>query len=244
MVSVIQDRNLIKEVEFIEKARSIHGDLYDYSKVRYISDRQKVIIIDPEYGEFEQIPYNHLMGANSPKRSYLLRCKKRVKTTEEFIEKSKEIHGDLYDYSKVVYVRSRIKVIIIDPIYGEFLQFPSAHLAGSGNPRRKFTYSNMEVDHIIPLSLLCKSKERNDVRKKCDLFKLLDSESNKRIVNRGANREKSDNIILFGENIKGRNYRKDFELIRYLVLRDLNINLCDYEIYDIWGGKDDWRNKL
>ncbi len=38
---------------FIQKARKIHGDKYDYSKVRYIKCSQKVIIICPIHGEFE-----------------------------------------------------------------------------------------------------------------------------------------------------------------------------------------------
>ena len=38
--------------EFIEKARKIHGDKYDYSKVEYKSATEKVIIICPIHGEF------------------------------------------------------------------------------------------------------------------------------------------------------------------------------------------------
>jgi hypothetical protein len=38
---------------FIEKARNIHGDRYDYSKVNYVNQRTKVTIICKEHGEFE-----------------------------------------------------------------------------------------------------------------------------------------------------------------------------------------------
>lgn len=41
-------------------------------------------------------------------------------TTKEFIEKAKKVHGDKYDYSKVNYERSTIKVCIICPKHGEF----------------------------------------------------------------------------------------------------------------------------
>ena len=54
----------------------------------------------------------------------------RRKTTEEFIADAKAVHGDRYDYSKVVYVNSRSKIIIICPIHGEFEQIPSNHLSG------------------------------------------------------------------------------------------------------------------
>lgn len=53
-------------------------------------------------------------------------------TTEEFIKKAREVHGDRYDYSKVEYVNSKEKVTIICPEHGEFMQVPSMHLRGHG----------------------------------------------------------------------------------------------------------------
>lgn len=49
-------------------------------------------------------------------------------TTEEFIEKAIRIHGNKYDYSKVDYQKTDIKVCIICPIHGEFWQIPSNHI--------------------------------------------------------------------------------------------------------------------
>ena len=43
--------------EFIEKARKIHGDKYDYSKVDYKDARTSVIVICPEHEEF----FRHLI---------------------------------------------------------------------------------------------------------------------------------------------------------------------------------------
>jgi hypothetical protein len=53
-------------------------------------------------------------------------------TTEEFIERAKEIHGDRYDYSKVIYVKSIENVIITCPIHGDFEQSPNSHLCRHG----------------------------------------------------------------------------------------------------------------
>lgn len=51
-------------------------------------------------------------------------------TVESFTEAAKIIHGeDTYDYSKVVYVGNKIKVIIICPKHGEFLQTPHMHIS-------------------------------------------------------------------------------------------------------------------
>lgn len=54
-------RSLTRE-EFIAKARHIHGDKYDYSKVEYKGMHTKVCIICPEHGEFWQTPHHHLKG--------------------------------------------------------------------------------------------------------------------------------------------------------------------------------------
>lgn len=56
-------------------------------------------------------------------------------TTEEFIRRAKEVHGDKYDYSKVEYINNKTKVCIICPIHGEFWQTPKEHLFGQGCPK-------------------------------------------------------------------------------------------------------------
>jgi len=48
--------------EFIQKAKTIHGDKYDYSKVEYVSANTKVCIICPIHGDFRQLPSSHLRG--------------------------------------------------------------------------------------------------------------------------------------------------------------------------------------
>lgn len=53
-------------------------------------------------------------------------------TTKEFIERSKTIHGNKYDYSKVEYVNCKSKVCIICPNHGEFWQNAESHYSGRG----------------------------------------------------------------------------------------------------------------
>jgi very-short-patch-repair endonuclease len=48
--------------EFIKKAKKIHKDKYDYSKVNYINDKTEVTIICPKHGDFKQKPMKHLKG--------------------------------------------------------------------------------------------------------------------------------------------------------------------------------------
>lgn len=47
---------------FLEKAHEVHGDKYDYSKVNYVNQTEKVCIICLKHGEFWQSPYLHLRG--------------------------------------------------------------------------------------------------------------------------------------------------------------------------------------
>lgn len=49
-------------------------------------------------------------------------------TTEEFIKKSKDKHGDFLDYSETIYVNQRTKVYLKCPIHGGFWQKPQHHL--------------------------------------------------------------------------------------------------------------------
>lgn len=118
----------ISKENWIKKARAVHGDKYDYSKVEYKGWRERVTITCPKHGEFEQAADAHLSGRD---------CKKcadagRGDTRESFIEKAASSHGTRYDYSKVAYVNARTKVTITCRIHGDFDQKPSNHLLGKG----------------------------------------------------------------------------------------------------------------
>lgn len=123
--------------EFIERANKKHNNRYDYSKVEYISTDEKVKIICPIHGEFEQTPHMHLSGQGCPKC-----CGTEKKTTEHFIEHCTQIHHNFYDYSKVVYNGIYKKVKIICPIHGEFEQIARVHYNGHGCP--KCQHSSLE----------------------------------------------------------------------------------------------------
>ena len=118
--------------EFIERAKKIHGNKYDYSKVKYIDYETPVRIICPIHGEFQQSPNSHLHSYGCPKGGRKNINADRKLTTEEFIKKAKEVHGDKYDYSKVEYKNDKTPVTIICPIHGEFKQRPANHLNGNG----------------------------------------------------------------------------------------------------------------
>ena len=112
--------------QFINEAREIYDNKFDYSKVNYINYHTKVTIICPKHGEFEQTPSNHLhydcIKCGIEKVSQINR-----KNTKEFIQDAVNVHGDKFDYSKVNYINGETKVIIICPKHGEFEQTPANH---------------------------------------------------------------------------------------------------------------------
>jgi len=117
--------------EFITKAKEVHGDLYRYDKSIYVDTYTELDIYCTRHkGYFKQRPVNHLSGygcticAGNSKR-----------TTEDFIRDAKVIHGDIYDYSKVIYNGNKEPVTLICKEHGEFTVKPNAHLVSrSGCP--------------------------------------------------------------------------------------------------------------
>lgn len=117
--------------EFVEKAKIVHGDTYDYSKSVYEATVKPVTIVCHKHGEFLQSPKSHLSGRG---------CKicgdlRKTLTTENFVTNAIETHGTRYDYSKVVYVNALTKVKILCSNHGEFYQTPNRHISGNGCPK-------------------------------------------------------------------------------------------------------------
>lgn len=105
---------------FVQKAKSIHGDVYDYSKVNYVNSGTRVIIVCIKHGEFAQLPNNHLSKNGCPECS----GKKRL-NTESFIKKCINVYGDKFTYLKTNYVRAHTQVIITCKEHGDFSVDPS-----------------------------------------------------------------------------------------------------------------------
>lgn len=112
----------------IDKANQKHNHKYDYSKIpKNANIKDKVIIICPDHGEFEQRFDAHINGQGCSK------CNGGVILTKnDFIDVAKRIHNNKYDYSKVNYKRAHDHVEIICPDHGVFLQTPTVHVSGRG----------------------------------------------------------------------------------------------------------------
>ena len=162
---------------FIEKARQVHGDEYDYSRVNYVNTHEPVEIICPKHGIFKQSPNSHLNG-----RGCRVCAKNEPINAETFFSRVKKIYGDKYDFSNVVYNGLDTPVTLICPKHGEFEKTPRNLLRGHAcplcgregisNARREtkekfikkaravhgdvYDYSNVELeDSLTPVAIVC-----------------------------------------------------------------------------------------
>ena len=113
--------------KFVQDARTIHGNKYDYSQVDYVNNNTQVSIICKSHGVFLQTPHDHLGNHGCTECQIELSADARRKPLEQFIKDAIAVHGDTYDYSKVIYEKSDKNVIIICPKHKEFLQTPCCH---------------------------------------------------------------------------------------------------------------------
>jgi hypothetical protein len=125
-------KNMTKtQTQFVEEAKKIHEDKYDYSLVDYIDSQTNIDIICKIHGKFKQTPNNHLRGKGCKKCATKKISENQKKSKDEFIEDARKIHGDKYDYSKTDYINAKIKITIICKDHGEFKVEPSSHLSGT-----------------------------------------------------------------------------------------------------------------
>lgn len=124
--------NKMTKDDFIRRAKQVHGEKYDYSKVVYNGSKKKVEIVCPVHGSFFQAPAMHLTGRGCKKCATDKIRLDTAKATEKFICDAQNVHGDYYSYNKTVYTGSRNKVVITCPIHGDFEQLAQTHLVGHG----------------------------------------------------------------------------------------------------------------
>lgn len=117
---------------FIRESTKLFGDITDYSKVDEISATTKVDLRCTVHNhEFNISISARLGGQKCPKCAEENYSLLRKKTTEQFIEEAKEIHGDLHDYTDTVYTGCRRELEIRCKKHDIiFKTFPSSYLDG------------------------------------------------------------------------------------------------------------------
>jgi hypothetical protein len=122
--------------EFIQKANIFHNNKFNYDNVVYINGTTKVDIRCQVHGLFKISPSIHLYGIGCRKCAIELATIRKTDDLNSFIKKSKNTHGDKYDYSFVESKNFNInKVIkIICPNHGFYFQKAQNHMVKNGCP--------------------------------------------------------------------------------------------------------------
>lgn len=149
--------------KFVKRSREIHGDKFDYARVKYHNARTKVTIRCSEHGLFETTPDNHLStkGGGCSKCRYEIQSLSVSKDTEFFIENAISVHGDRYDYSRSNYAKARTPVEIICKKHGSFYQTPNAHTAGKGCKQCGLTFHRDRASSWDQEAYCARFKETN-----------------------------------------------------------------------------------
>lgn len=131
--------------QFICESNTKHGENYVYCTEGYGKVLEKIKIKHVKCGSvFIQSPYEHLRMTNPCPR-----CNKQTRTggskinkhlftqkwQEKFLKEAIKIHGEKYDYSKIIDIYSSKKIEILCKLCQKsFLQTKYSHLEGNGCP--------------------------------------------------------------------------------------------------------------
>lgn len=127
-----------KTEDFVQKAKKVHGEKYDYSFVNYVTAKTKIKIVCHTHGIWLQTPNGHLCGYGCPRcNGHFIKGSQEQKDYQ--ISKAKAVHGEKYDYSQVnfdnLFGKSQNQKISCS-IHGVFEQSWIAHVTNkSGCPK-------------------------------------------------------------------------------------------------------------
>lgn len=148
-----KSKNLMKGIDFyIEKAKAVHGDKYDYSKSIYAVAKTKIEIICKIHGSFWMLPYSHVNGQGCTKCADDFNARKRMKPFSEFIDQANRKHDSKYSYTESTYSGDSRKMEMVCGDHGSFFQAPNSHLQGRGCP--KCSVPGFDVEKPAHLYLL------------------------------------------------------------------------------------------
>lgn len=160
------DSQKTSKQEFVRRSETYFGKIYDYSLFDDLPINGEEVQIKCTLHNliFPQEPKNHIRGhtgcpkcksaklsGNRNKRGTI---KSQIDLAKEFISRAIKVHGELYDYSKFIYIKASTDGIIICPKHGPFPQSPSNHLKGTKCPN-----CSNEASKENSFKSICKDKD-------------------------------------------------------------------------------------
>lgn len=209
--------------QFITIANKIHNNKYSYIEADYKGTMLKLIVTCKEHGNFFVTPNAHCMSVKNtgcPKCKFKNLGIRSSDTLESWRKKANIFHNYFYNYSKVIYVKSQQKIIIICPFHGDFFQSPHTHLKSGcskcgdvsvGNHKRhtkeKFTENaNLIHNNFYDYSKVIYKNNETKVIITCQLH----GDFSMKPSNHTINKQKCPNCAKYG-------FKKSFPGILYLM---------------------------
>lgn len=121
--------------KFVNKAITLHGNVYDYSSFEYLGSKAKSTIKCNIHGDFLMAPNNHLVGQGCPKCGIEKRRKSSAVDYEEFIIRANEKHNSRFLYETTNWENLDSEVYVTCPEHGKFLTTGNLHLRTHGCPQ-------------------------------------------------------------------------------------------------------------
>lgn len=122
--------------EFLTRARQVHGDgKFDYSRIQYIDAHAPIEIRCIECDRWFKMSYQgHVLRERGCSKcsGRISRHGSRRMTTEEFVARAVEVHGQKYSYDKTEYKGAKERITISCIKHSDFSQSASDHLSGYG----------------------------------------------------------------------------------------------------------------
>ncbi len=113
----------------LEQYKELFFKKFPFSKLKILSfEKTKYVLVEDVYGICKVDKFGLMIG-NIPT------IQTAINKNEYFINQATKIHGDKYDYSKVLYLDMKSYITIICKKHGEFLQLPDKHLQMNGCPK-------------------------------------------------------------------------------------------------------------
>lgn len=221
---------------FISKANVAHHNRYDYSRVTYTGNKNKVEIICGVHGSFMQAPAGHLngLGCSQCGGSYPL-------NNQSFIEKSNVVHGNKYYYELVDYKSNHTKIIIVCPKHGQFKQEPASHMGGQGCPKCGFNVSKPETEWLDSKNI--SHDHRHQVIKIGDNRFMVDAydPSTNTIYEFNGDFWHGNPAKFSPNDINIRNKKSFGELYSATLAKEKALSTAGYKVISIW--ESDWKKE-
>jgi hypothetical protein len=156
-------------------------------------------------------------------------------TTEIFIERSKQIHNDYYNYDLVCYKNSSNLVTIKCPKHGEFKQVAKYHMNGSGckkcsnqikSEKKRYRWSENEI------SILKENFPKNSIAYCARLLNLDRDVVKKKIIDLGLGAHIVKRGIQIAWGYKDITSERWYSLLHSAKSRNLEVSI---KIEDVWN---------